>query len=235
VTLPPVDGIRVGFARSFFTEGLDAAVAGGVETCQQLLSGTAAATTGVALPDLSVVGELANIVAMSEAAGIHFDWLRSRPQDYGPQVGARLSQGLALPAPVYIRALQMRARLLREFLDTVFSACDVLIVPTMPFLPPLASEMDVGDGTAMNSMLSDMTRFTRPVSFLGLPVVSLPVAMAGGLPVGVQVVAAPFREDAAAAVALFLEQALCLPGLAPATATERPAGTVRAKTSEAAL
>jgi aspartyl-tRNA(Asn)/glutamyl-tRNA(Gln) amidotransferase subunit A len=81
----------------------------------------------------------------------------------------------------------------------------------MPFLPPLSSEVDVGDDPRMNAVVSAMTGFTRPFSYLGLPVVTLPGGRsAGGLPVGLQIVAAPWREDLAAAVAARLETALAL-------------------------
>ncbi len=67
---------------------------------------------------------------------MHFDWMRERPEDYGPQIRMRLSQSLAMPAPIYIRALQTRSLMLAEFLETAFADADVLIAPVMPFLPP---------------------------------------------------------------------------------------------------
>mgnify|MGYP000600811085 CR=1 FL=1 len=165
----------------------------------------------IGMADFDAVAELANVVAMAEAGAVHFDWLRDRPDDYGPQVGMRLAQALAMPAPIYIRALQIRAVMLRQVLDSVFVDCDVLVVPAMPFLPPMAADVDVGAGAKMNSVVSDMTRFTRLFSYLGLPVVTLPAARSrDGLPVGVQIVAAPWREDLAASVAAHLEQVLAL-------------------------
>lgn len=163
------------------------------------------------LPDLSAIAELANAVAMAEAGTVHFDWMRERPEDYGPQIRMRLSQSLAIPAPIYLRALQMRSVMLREFLETTFAGIDVLIAPTMPFIPPLSSEVDVGTSPTMNAVVSAMTAFTRPFSYLGLPVVTVPVSMsAGGLPIALQVVARPWREDLAASVALRLERAVGL-------------------------
>jgi len=148
---------------------------------------------------------------MAEAGTVHFDWMRERPEDYGPQIRMRLSQSLAIPAPIYLRALQIRSVMLQEFLDTAFAKADVLIAPTMPFVAPLSEDVDVGTRETMNAVVSAMTAFTRPFSYLGLPVVTVPVSVgAGGLPVALQIIARPWREDLAASVALRLEQALCL-------------------------
>jgi aspartyl-tRNA(Asn)/glutamyl-tRNA(Gln) amidotransferase subunit A len=203
--------LRIGIGRGMFAEGLAPEVAAAVADAAHALSPLVATVAPVGMPDLAAIAELANVVAMSEAAAVHFDWLRDRPQDYGPQPRMRLAQALAIPAPLYVRALQIRAVMLSEFIDAVFSRCDVLVVPAMPFLPPLSSEVDVGDDPRMNAVVSAMTSFTRPFSYLGLPVVTLPGGRsAGGLPVGLQIVAAPWREDLAASVAARLETALAL-------------------------
>ena len=94
----------------------------------------------------------------------------------------------------------------------------------MPFLPPLASEVDIGTSPKMNAVVSAMTAFTRPFSFLGLPVVTLPVAVSPeGLPVSIQVIARPWREDLAASVARRLEQVLSLPAFMPTSAARTAA------------
>jgi aspartyl-tRNA(Asn)/glutamyl-tRNA(Gln) amidotransferase subunit A len=102
--------------------------------------------------------------------------------------------------------------MLQEFLDTTFASADVLIAPTMPFVPPLSADVDVGTSPEMNRVVSAMTSFTRLFSYLGLPVVTVPVSVSGeGLPIALQIVARPWREDLAASVALRLERALALP------------------------
>jgi aspartyl-tRNA(Asn)/glutamyl-tRNA(Gln) amidotransferase subunit A len=147
---------------------------------------------------------------------VHFDWMRERPEDYSLQIRMRLSQSLAIPAPIYLRALQIRATMLQAFLQNGFGENDVLIAPVMPFLPPLSSDVDIGASPKMNTVVSAMTSCTRPFSFLGLPVVTLPVAVsANGLPIAIQIIARPWREDLAASVARHLERALALPAFAP--------------------
>lgn len=208
---PEIGTLRVGIGGGIFSEALSEEVATAMEDMARLLRPDCRSVEPVQPPDFSAVAELANVVAMSEAGAVHFDALRSRPEDFGPQVRMRLSQALAIPAPVYLRALQIRVVMLEEMLRTVFSACDLLIVPAMPFLPPLASDVDVGAGAAMNRIVSAITAFTRAFSFLGLPVVTLPVARSReGLPVGLQIIAPPWQEQRAAALALHIEQALAL-------------------------
>jgi aspartyl-tRNA(Asn)/glutamyl-tRNA(Gln) amidotransferase subunit A len=210
-----LSSIRIGIAGGLFSSGLDSDVSQGVETAITALKSEVASVAKASMPDLSTIAELANVVAMAEAGAVHFDWMRERPDDYGPQIRMRLSQSLAVPAPIYLRALQIRSVMLEDFLDVAFAQSDVLIAPTMPFVPPLSSEVDVGISPTMNAVVSAMTSFTRPFSYLGLPVVSVPVSIsAGGLPVALQIVARPWREDLAASVALRLETALALPAMA---------------------
>ncbi|UHS58431.1 amidase [Agrobacterium vaccinii] len=210
--LTDLSSLRIGIAGGLFAEGLESDVAHGIETAIMALKPNVASIATASIPDLPAMAELANAVAMAEAGAVHFDWMRERPEDYGPQIRMRLSQSLAIPGPIYLRALQIRSVMLKEFLATAFAKADVLIAPTMPFLPPLSSEVDVGTSPTMNAVVSAMTSFTRPFSYLGLPVVTVPVsASAGGLPVALQIVARPWREDLAASVALRLEQALALP------------------------
>lgn len=211
-----LSGMRIGVATGAFTESLSEEVGQAVQQLAGLLDGTAAEVRDVGLGALESVTELANAVAMTEAAAVHFDGMRERPQDYGPQVRMRISQGLAIPGPVYVRALQIRSVMLARFLDEVFSACDVLMLPAMPFVAPLDRDVDVGAGQRMNEVVSGMTSLTRPFSYLGLPVVTLPVAVGReGMPVAIQLVARPWREDLAASVARHLERVLALSSFLP--------------------
>ena len=107
--LSDLSSLRIGIAGGPFADGLESNVAGGMETAIRALSPDVASITAAPLPDLSAIAELANAVAMAEAGTVHFDWMRECPEDYGPQIRMRLSQSLAIPAPIYLRALQMRS------------------------------------------------------------------------------------------------------------------------------
>lgn len=216
--------LTIGLAGGIFVDNLDADTSKGVEIAARVLAANARSVTATPIPDFSAIAELANAVAMAEAGSFHFDWMRDRPEDYGPQVRMRLSQSLAIPAPIYLRALQARFVMLQQFLDVAFAKADVLIAPTMPFVVPLSSDVDVGSSPSMNAVISAMTSLTRPFSYLGLPVVTVPVGVSTqGLPVALQIIARPWREDLAASVALRLEQALALPAFQPVSTLNRPA------------
>lgn len=217
--LSDLSSLRVGIAGGLFAEGLEDDIAAGIDTAVAALTSEVGKIAPAPVPDLSSIASLANAVAMTEAGTVHFDWMRERPEDYGPQIRMRLSQSLAIPGPVYLRALQIRPVMLKAFLDTAFADADVLIAPAMPFVVPLSDDVDVGASPKMNAVVSAMTSLTRPFSYLGLPVVTLPVAVSGeGLPVALQIIARPWREDLAASVALRLEQALALAPFARAAA-----------------
>ncbi len=216
--------IRVGVLQGTFVRELHPAVENAVELAARRLAKVCKTVTAAPCPDFSMMPELTNVVAMAEAAAFHYDWMRSRPEEYGPQTRVRLAQGLAIPGPIYLRALHMRGPLLAQFLETAFSEADILIAPVMPFLPPEASQVDAGDTPEMADVISRLTSLTRPFSYLGLPVVSVPVATSReeGLPIGLQIIARPWREDLAAAVAASLERASDLPPI-----TDHPADSMR--------
>ncbi|MCM2293890.1 amidase [Allorhizobium sp. BGMRC 0089] len=226
-TIPPpaaladdLSCLRIGILGGFFAKGLDEVVADAIAMTAGLLRGEVKAIGPVDGPDMPAIAELANVVAMAEAGAVHFDWMRQCPEDYGPQIRMRLSQSLAIPAPIYVRALQIRAMMLKDFLATAFQDADLLIAPVMPFLPPRSDAVDIGDSPQMNRIVSAMTAFTRPFSFLGLPVVTLPVAASqDGLPIAVQIIAKPWREDLAASLARRLEEKLELAPFQPIDAT----------------
>jgi len=188
-------GLRVGVARNYYGEDLHAEVGAAHAACVDSFRMLGATIVDVTVPDHDRLSDLQNIVSGTEAATLHATWLRDRPQDYGPQVRARIELGLGTPAVSYLQALQLRPRILKRVVDAVFSQCDVLVVPAMPSLVPTIAETDMGAGQGFAQMIAGMTRFTRPLNFLGLPGLAMPAGFdSRGLPVGVQLVGRPFSE-----------------------------------------
>jgi aspartyl-tRNA(Asn)/glutamyl-tRNA(Gln) amidotransferase subunit A len=198
VVAPRLDGdlagLRIGVPTGWLTD-LDPQVAAALEDSRGVLRDLGAELIEVAVPDLGPIAELAALVSMTEAAGLHQDWLRDRGGDYGPQVRARLLVGLRVPAALYQRAVQLRAVLLRAAHDAAFTRCDVLHMPVLPGPVPTQAEADVGAGPNMAAVVGNLSRFTRPISYLGLPALSQPIGFeAAGLPIGMQLVGKPFDE-----------------------------------------
>jgi len=126
---------------------------------------------------------------------VHGTWLRARPQDYGPQVLNRLEAGLFYPGTAYLGALDVRSAKLREFQAAVLDQVDVLLAPVVGRLTPTIAETDITGGPELLPMLGSFTRFTRPINYLGLPGLSVPMGFTkAGLPAGFQLVGRPFSE-----------------------------------------
>jgi aspartyl-tRNA(Asn)/glutamyl-tRNA(Gln) amidotransferase subunit A len=158
-----------------------------------------------------------SVVMGAEAATLHQRWLNERPQDYGPQVLARIQPGLAVPATRYLQALQVRHRLLARFMAAVFGACDVLHLPVLAMPVPTLAETDVGDSPQFPQLIGRITRNTRTINYLGLPSLSTPAGFtASGLPAAFQLVAPPFAEARLFRVAAAYEAATDWPTRVPA-------------------
>ena len=193
-----VTGLRIGRPRRYFYDDCDADIAAAMEASLEAFRTLGATVVDVELPDLAVYNSASGMISAAEAAALHSQWLRTRPQDYSDQVRGRLLQGLAIPATSYIDALRMRGAALAEFCDQVFSKADVLHGPVLSIPTPTVAETDLGWSEHTAEVLARITRLTRPGSYLGLPTVC---ANAGftrdGMPIGMQLIARPFDETTA--------------------------------------
>ena len=190
-----VAGLRLGVPRNFFFDGVEPAVGRALDTALAALEGAGARRVAVTVPAAEHLTELGRTVVYTEAAALHGHWLRTRPQDYSPQVRARVATGVAIPAAAYAEALQLRALLLRRFCDEVFGDCDVLVTPALAIEVPTLAATDVGGSASMWSTIARLLQCVAPFNFLGVPALSLPVGFTpAGLPVGLQLVGRPFAE-----------------------------------------
>jgi aspartyl-tRNA(Asn)/glutamyl-tRNA(Gln) amidotransferase subunit A len=189
-------GVRIGIPNRYYFDDIDPEVAALIADSRRVLESRGAKVVDVPVGDHGALNDLSNAVLWPEAAGLHLEWLRERPQDYAKQSRARLLVGLGVPATLYGEALRARARLLEELLRDAFTKCDVLHVPVLKRPVPTAAETDVGGGAAMQQVLGQIVANTRPFNFLGLPGLSVPIGLTGnGLPQAMQLVGRPFRED----------------------------------------
>jgi aspartyl-tRNA(Asn)/glutamyl-tRNA(Gln) amidotransferase subunit A len=148
----------------------------------------------VELPDQRQLSAASQLVLAVEAAAFHKRWMIERPQDYGPQVLMRLQNGLAVPAVSYLEVMRWRGPALAAHLAAV-SGVDAVIAPVAPLAAPTIAESDVGNGPDADAVIQRVTRFTRPVNYLGLPSLAVPAGFTrNGLPVGMQLIGRPFDE-----------------------------------------
>jgi AtzE family amidohydrolase len=163
-------------------------------------------TRSVTLPEIDRVRAAGYIITASEGAQLHLDDLRTRANDFDPATRDRFLAGTMVPAAWVLEAQRFRAWF-RARMHEVFAGVDVILAPATPVAatPIGAASFDVrGQSMPPRTHLGLMT---HAFSFIGLPVVAVPVANApGGLPLGVQVIAAPWREDHAMRIARLLEK-----------------------------
>lgn len=168
----------------------------------------------IELPEVQRARAAAFIITAAEGGERHLQTLKKQYAQFEPLSRDRFLAGALTPAGWYVKAQRLR-RWFRERMAEIFSRYDVLIAPATPVsATPIGTEwIELGGETL--PLRAGMGLFTQPISFIGLPVVAAPIA-GPGLPVGVQLIAAPWREDLCFAAAAKLE----LAGIAASRVTE---------------
>jgi aspartyl-tRNA(Asn)/glutamyl-tRNA(Gln) amidotransferase subunit A len=189
-----IKGLTIGVPTAFYVDDLDPEVARILDDTIAVLKREGAHIVQVELPDQRQLTAACQLVLAVEAAAFHKRWLIERPQDYGPQVLMRLQNGLAIPGVSYLEAMRWRGLALSAYLAAVAGA-NAVIAPVAPIAAPTIAESDVGNSPDAEAVIQRLTRFTRPVNYLGLPSLSIPAGFtAGGLPVGMQLIGRSFDE-----------------------------------------
>ena len=189
-----VKGLRVGLLCAHFTDVATAEVRAAVEAAAEQLERAGAILDEVNLAGVLHVAAASSAIVASEALAYHAGWMRSRPQDYQPDVRERLRMGAFVSGAHYVRAQQLRA-LVRSEIDEALAKRDVLLAPATPIPAPVLGEREttLGDGTS--DVRAALIRLTRPFNYSGHPAGAAPCGFtAGGLPIGLQIVGRPFDE-----------------------------------------
>jgi aspartyl-tRNA(Asn)/glutamyl-tRNA(Gln) amidotransferase subunit A len=203
------------------TDGLRIAVAGGYFNCRSAeavyaidrVAAALGANRDIDIPQAERARAAAYIITASEGASLHLDRLRTRARDFDPAVRDRLMAAAMMPASLVVKAQKFRRWYRGEVLK-LFAEVDVILAPATPCTAPLLGQQTFMLGDLALPVRANLGLYTQPVSFIGLPVVAVPVPLAP-LPIDVQVIAAPWRED----VALRIAHALEMQGVA---VTRRP-------------
>jgi aspartyl-tRNA(Asn)/glutamyl-tRNA(Gln) amidotransferase subunit A len=190
----PIKGLTIGVPAAFYVDDLDPEVAAILDETIAVLKREGANIVQVELPDQRQLTAACQLVLAVEAAAFHKRWMIERPQDYGAQVLMRLQNGLAIPGVSYLEAMRWRGPALAAHLAAV-DGVDAVIAPVAPVAAPTIAESDVGNSPDAEAVIQRLTRFTRPINYLGLPSLSIPTGFTrGGLPVGMQLVGRSFDE-----------------------------------------
>lgn len=192
---PEAKGLRIAVPANYYYDNAAPEVRDLMQASLKVFEGMGAEIVEVTVPDHHHIRQLGVTVRGPEGTVLHAAWLRDRPQDYGPQVRARLEPGLAIGAVQYLAALQIRPKVTQAFVDAVFAKADVFHAPTITMPVPSLAATDVKDSPEFPALVAAMTHCTQPLNYLGLPALAVPAGFtANGLPASFQLVGRPFAE-----------------------------------------
>jgi 1-carboxybiuret hydrolase len=195
-----IGDLRVAIAGGYFQNNVFSEAMEAVARVAKALG----ATRTVEIPEAARARAAAYVITTIEGASLHLDRLRKRAADFDPAVRDRLLAGAMIPAPLVDRAQKFR-RWYRARVLELFRTVDVILAPATPCVAPKLGQVNfVLDGVQM-PVRANIGIHTQPISFIGLPVVAVPVPLEP-MPIGVQIITAPWREDIALQVAHALER-----------------------------
>jgi aspartyl-tRNA(Asn)/glutamyl-tRNA(Gln) amidotransferase subunit A len=193
-TREPIKGLTIGVPTAFYVDDLDPDVARVLDETLDVLKREGASIVQVELPEQRQLTAACQFVLATEAAAFHKRWMIERPGDYGAQVFMRLQNGLAFSGVSYLEAMRWRGPALAAH-NAAVAGVDAVLMPVGPVAAPTIAESDVGNSPDAEAVIQRLTRFTRPINYLGLPSLSIPCGFTkGGLPVGMQLVGRSFDE-----------------------------------------
>jgi aspartyl-tRNA(Asn)/glutamyl-tRNA(Gln) amidotransferase subunit A len=188
-------GLTIALPQGYYRQDLDPRNQAALDEAARVLADRGARLIETPTPDMDRLNAMLAVVIAVEAATIHRRWLETRPGDYADQVRARIEPGLFYPATRYVEALSLRGPLAREWLDVALGGADCALLPSVPLPAPTIKETTQGSPQDVAAVIGRVTRNTRALNYLGLPVVGLPVGFSNDLlPIGAQLVGRPWDE-----------------------------------------
>jgi 1-carboxybiuret hydrolase len=203
-TLPDgIAGLRVGVAAGWFTETANDQANAAAKRVVDCLS-VARSVTLIELEDAKPGRAAAYLITNAESAAFHLDRLRTRATDFDPDTRDRFLAGALLPAAWIEKAHRVRRWWIDKLL-AVFDEIDVLIAPATPFAAPEIGQKTMELGGRTVALRPNIGLMAQPFSCAGFPIATVPVFSPATLPIGVQLIARPWREDVCLRAARFLE------------------------------
>ena len=193
------DGLRIVVAGGYFKKGASPEALEALSRVATALG----AKDEIEIPETARARAAAYVITATEGAALHLDRLRKQARDFDPAVRDRLIAGAMVPAVAVTKA-QIFRRWYREQVLKLFARCDAILAPATPCTAPRIGQQSFTlDGIEM-PVRPNLGIYTQPISFIGLPVVAVPVPLKP-LPIGVQIIAAPWCENIALRIAHALE------------------------------
>lgn len=184
-----LSGLRIAVAGGYFaTDGMPEAEAAVAKVANAL-----GAKRVIDLKGAAIARAAAFLITNAESSSFHLPRLRARADDFDPETRDRFLAGALLPAAWYVRAQRAR-RWFHDEMMRQFAEVDLIVAPATPCPAPLVGQKTLELRGETLPLRPSLGLFTQPISCVGLPVVAVPV-QGGRLPIGVQLIAPPWRED----------------------------------------
>ncbi|HHN4454559.1 TPA: AtzE family amidohydrolase [Klebsiella michiganensis] len=196
-----LEGLRCATLGGYFTTWCDNDARAAVAR----VAGALAAHEAVIFPEAELARSAAFILSAAEGGNQYLPALRSQPERFEPNSRERLLAGAMIPSAWYLQAQRFRRHAQQAF-KALFAHADVLIAPATPCSATLIGAQTMEINGQPLPIRASMGMLTQPISFLGLPVVTVPLRTANGQPIGLQLIAAPFNEQACLRAARALEE-----------------------------
>lgn len=204
----PIEGLRVGHARTYYERRSEPPVAEAVDRLARALREAGARVIDVEIPDVERALQAVSVVMVAEAAAAREKNVRERAEDFDPGVLERIRPGFFIPAFSYIQALRFREQWARRVRREVYGRADLVLSAATPIPAALRSQTSGVVRGREIEIRALMTSLTRLWNFFGGPSTAFPAGMnEEGLPLGAQIMGAPFDDHRALALAHQLEKA----------------------------
>ena len=197
-----IGDLRLALAEGYFLNGAIPEALAALDACAASLG----VTNRVTLPEAHRARAAAFVISGAEGGALHLARLKARAADFDPDTRDRLIAGAMLPAAWAIQAQRFRRWFHAEAMR-VFASVDVILALATPVTAPKLGQKTFPFNGVEMPVRAALGLYTQPISFIGLPVVTVPLPRAPGqLPIGLQIVAAPWNEAAALRVAREMEK-----------------------------
>lgn len=196
-----IEGLKVAVAGGYFRQNAEKEALAAVDAVAAALGSVGE----VDIPKAALARAAAYVITASEGANLHFERIKTRAADFDPDTRDRFLAGAMIPAHWVQQAHRFRSWF-RTMMQKTFEDLDIILAPATPFSALPSGTKTITLGGQVMPARPNIGLFTQPISFIGLPVVSVPIWLENSaLPIGVQVIAPAWREDLALRVAHHLQ------------------------------
>ena len=231
VSIPPfgtsakLDSTVIGVPRGFYYDHLAPDVEQAMDEALGVLEDLGAELREVEVPGVDLANSLHRLILLAEAASVHRSRLERHRDAFGDDVRLLLDQGRFVLATDYLDAQRKRRQFCRDC-DRVLGSVDALVAPAIPIPTARIGEIDIEVNGRIENVRLATTRNIRALNLPGVPVLSVPCGFhQDGLPIGMQIIGAKFREDKILSIGHAYEQATTWHERLPPIALESASGT----------